>query len=289
MNRQIRSQVCLGIAVIFCTAASAAIAQAPPFNTQQLFNEAQQKLQPIGTPTWTNDLRVPLSPYEGARSVFIEHYDNFAKALMAGDSAQAHAALDALQAVTELNDYEQAYIHLARYQLAEQRRASPAEQLRPLQAMFDTINGAATLVPLPQQLTTMARRALFKLQMQSNHLREAMYTYEQMQANGDSEAVSAFSDAMAQVKALADNEQHYAISALLDDTGEWQLALHKRQFFIDAVQGIVSSVDAACEKKQQSLQVEALIGYTVPASWGQCTLTFRGQPDTSFVVTQFRE
>ncbi len=281
-----KAYLCLGALLLSCES-FAQEAMSIPMQRELERREAMLDGNP-SPESILGEFSVPLSPYAGANAAFTRQFEKFSEYLAGGYTDSATAVLDRLEAQRGINQYEATWLNLGRYRLAV-AQGNPADQLQHLQAMFDTAESAREVVILPEDLEKMARRALLKLQVQNNYLREAMATYDLLQQNGDEEVVAAFESAMAQIHDLASNEVAYPVAARLDDSGEWQIMLHKSQFYIDEVSGKVAEAELGCDEKSQALAVEPLIGYAVPAALGNCTLTFSGEPGTTFVVMQYRE
>ncbi len=221
----------------------------------------------------------------GAGADFIRQFETFSEQLTNGDMTSAVAALEDLRPG---NPYEDTWWSFARFQLAA-RLENPAAQLWYLLQLFEAAQSIEGLFLLPKELETSSRRVLLQLQIQNNHLREALDTYALMEQKEDGDGVAAFASAAQQIGELATNATSYPVAAELDDEGQWQLALHKRQFYVDEVTGELAEAEIACDEKSQTLAIEPLFGYTLPAALGACVLTFTGEPGTRFVVMQYRD
>ena len=67
----------------------------------------------------------------------------------------------------------------------------------------------------------------------------------------------------------------------------WDHALTLRTFTIAQVYGEIRAIEVACHGRRQSLQHEAGVEWTLPESWGDCTLHVDAARDTTFVLYEF--
>jgi hypothetical protein len=67
----------------------------------------------------------------------------------------------------------------------------------------------------------------------------------------------------------------------------WTQALTRRTFTLARVYGEIREVDLACENRDARLQYEIGMEWTIPDTWGSCTLTVDAARDTTFALYEF--
>ncbi len=281
--------LCIGIAFSAFDTCAQVVFQGGEDAFPQLMDDQVEMMNPSDQPGILDSLNGSdraIILEAGASESFIRQFDDFSTYLTNHDMAAAATALEGLQAETP---YETTWLNLARFQLEARQGGSPARQMQYLLQTFEAAESIRGLILLPKEVETTTRRKLLQLQIQTNHLHEALGTYALMEAKEDVEGVAAFQSLVRQVEELATNDVSYPVVAELDTAGKWQLALHKRQFYIDEVVGKVGDAAIVCDEKSQTLTVEPLLGYALPAALGGCVLVFTGDPGTRFVVIQYRD
>lgn len=223
---------------------------------------------------------IPDASYDFRRA-----FDSFNELLSSGDDSGAAAAIAKLRAH---NEYERTWLDFAQFQLAA-RTGDKALALRYLERSFAAAHSIDGLILMPAELERTMRRILVQLYIELNYLQEALATLAVMEERGDSEGAAAFASARTRIEALADNAEAYPVAAQLDEEGSWRIALHKRQFYLDEIEGRLAEAVVTCDRRSQTLAVEALVGYTLPAALGDCSLNFSGEAGTRFVFMQYRD
>jgi len=75
----------------------------------------------------------------------------------------------------------------------------------------------------------------------------------------------------------------------IDGTGQWLFFPYRRTFAVIEVQGALSSMDFQCEDNAVRLAFQADSEWSIPASWGECAIRFRGEEGSTFSVIEFAD
>jgi hypothetical protein len=62
----------------------------------------------------------------------------------------------------------------------------------------------------------------------------------------------------------------------------------RRTFAISAVNGELKTIQVECDRRDAELAFAADSEWTLPETWGGCSLTVEGSRDTEFVFYEFR-
>jgi len=67
----------------------------------------------------------------------------------------------------------------------------------------------------------------------------------------------------------------------------WQQPLVARTFTLSGVTGRVRDLRVRCDKAARKLDYQEDVDWTVPDSWGDCTLTVYAKQGTTFALYEF--
>jgi hypothetical protein len=70
------------------------------------------------------------------------------------------------------------------------------------------------------------------------------------------------------------------------DDGSWRLDAGRRFFFIDGIDGRITTIDAECDTRRLSLEFDPSADYQLPTSFGDCTLFLHGDDGTRFSLIE---
>jgi hypothetical protein len=90
-------------------------------------------------------------------------------------------------------------------------------------------------------------------------------------------------------QALDAPETSLAAKGRIDGDGHWEHALTWRTFAVGDVVGRTDGLEVECNRNKDEPPFETDVEMTIPRGWGECVLFVKGQPDTTFVVYEFRE
>jgi len=86
-------------------------------------------------------------------------------------------------------------------------------------------------------------------------------------------------------KALGDGNAIAISAMILDDV--WRHPLSRRTFAISDLDGSIDAINVECNRRVAELEYAADAEWTLPASWGECTVFVEGKDETTFRFFEF--
>lgn len=221
-----------------------------------------------------------------ASPTFAARYRRFARALNEGSQDEAVAELASLEEAEVHNNYEAAYLSLARFQFAASY-GNPLEQMRHLEtALGENVAQPEFEGFLPADFVTPSRRSLFQLMVQNQRFAEAEAVFRMMEIRGDEEGLDLLRETHDRLQAFRMTDEPYAVDGQLDENGSWTLGLFKDDFYLDQIAGTVDQIKLRCEREYVFLAFDPETQYTVSPSAGDCLMEVLGAPGTTFTAVQ---
>ena len=87
-------------------------------------------------------------------------------------------------------------------------------------------------------------------------------------------------------------DQGYTLSAkgkILDKNEGWFFIPSRRTFTIADTQGDLDSIEAACNLRKVSMEYQPDVEWSLPESWGECSLKVMGDRNTTFTFYEFTD
>ena len=172
--------------------------------------------------------------------------------------------------------------------VAEVQNASINLSLGDLHAAYDAIKHATDpRVPvLSDEDLRVALQYRNVIELQLGDMVAALDTFERRKALGpvaDSDPMASRAAAIAEA---LQGEAAIAIKAkVLEDS--WRHVPSRRTFAISDVDGDIKGIRVECNRRSADLEFTAETEWTLPASWGDCTLMVQGRRDTEFTFYEF--
>lgn len=141
---------------------------------------------------------------------------------------------------------------------------------------------------LAEEERKLALEHRFALELELGYTADALRTYErrdELERVPPRELLAQQAAALQQ--ALAAPDATHAVQGRIAVTGDWEHALPSSAFELGGVQGGVESLAVECHRKKAELPFQPSSEITIPATWGGCMITIRGQPETTFTLYEF--
>jgi len=153
--------------------------------------------------------------------------------------------------------------------------------LGPLQAATDPevpmLNGVELYAAVQLRL---------QVEQSLSHTREAIQSYKRLtRALGpkDTNPIKMQGDGLMR---LWDEEPLLAVFGRIDD-GTWRYDLGRPLFYVDGIEGRITTLDAECDTRRISIDFDPDADYSLaPASFGSCTLFIHGDNGTKFQLIE---
>jgi hypothetical protein len=172
--------------------------------------------------------------------------------------------------------------------VAEVQNASINLSLGDLHAAYDAIKHATDpRVPvLSDEDLKVALQYRNVIELQLGDMVAALETFERRKALGPVADSDPMASRAATIAEALQGEAAIAIKAkVLEDN--WRHVPSRRTFAISDVDGDIKGIRVECNRRSADLEFMAETEWTLPASWGDCTLMVQGRRDTEFTFYEF--
>ena len=163
-------------------------------------------------------------------------------------------------------------------------------QIGDLNAAYEAIRRATDprveLLTGNELLVALKHRNLLEFQL--GNIIGALDTLERRRALGDvpdDDPIAALEVAIEQGLSQGSTIGHQA--KIIDET--WRHTLDRQIFAIQQVDGEIETLRAECDRRIAELEYVPNSEWTLPESWGVCSVWIEGQDDTKFVLYEFDE
>ncbi|MEM7360586.1 MAG: energy transducer TonB [Pseudomonadota bacterium] len=127
--------------------------------------------------------------------------------------------------------------------------------------------------------------SLLELYLQTNRLAEFIELWDELKASGVTE-VDEFLDHYNKVSSAKTNNTTFARVIEINDRGNSFQRMLKRKFEIFDVTGEINQINFRCETKYAEMEFLSETTYSLPDSWGDCTLELIGEPNSTARLLQ---
>ncbi len=128
---------------------------------------------------------------------------------------------------------------------------------------------------------------IFILELKQNLFADALLTYQKLEkTQGSEKTVERFKSYQQKVNAVVNGDKVFAVPATIGERGFAQYKLARSQFQIGKVQGQVDKITVLCDNKLNTFSYAADSAWTIPESWGKCSLYVFGNKDTAFNIVE---
>lgn len=219
---------------------------------------------------------------KGAARWFVRIYKAAMRVIAEGDRDKADQYIASLEEQTRRNLYEDAYLHVAKYNYYSKW----GDKRQQLEALDRAVAHEFGEKNLPEDLFVNCQRARFMLLVNTQDYERALRTNVLLRGYDLDEAVVAALDTVVErINALRLDDRAYTVPGDFGDQTSWSYNLFKDEFFIQAVEGDVAEVKLRCRRGYVFFRFEPDIKYKVDGN-DRCHLQLVGNPGTTFTLTQ---
>lgn len=146
----------------------------------------------------------------------------------------------------------------------------------------------AEVTQLTNEELDVALQYRFNIEVQLGRYMDALDTYDRRAALGMMADDDIMHEQSSQIRDAID--QGFTLNAqgkILDRGEGWFFVPTRRTFAIANVEGDVDSIDVVCNRRIISLEYQADVEWSLPESWGDCSLTVQGNRNTTFTFYEF--
>jgi len=146
----------------------------------------------------------------------------------------------------------------------------------------------ATLEVLNNTLLESAYQRSYLANISVANIAKVINTYNNLEELNDDAITPQMLDQIGKVRQLQNSGQQLTSSQLLVDGNTLYYPTHRILAAVN-VDGAIETVDFQCENRVIRLPFQAEVEWSLPESWGQCALRFRGDDGVSFNLVEFPE
>ncbi len=216
----------------------------------------------------------------GANREFVRMFRKFTRHIEERDRTAAQAVLG------ELRDkkrrlYEEAYYHLARYQLASVWGTIGQQHGALVRATAMDGNRGF----LPDDLQTQMLTQTLSLELELNLIADANRTAERLLGREiDAELRRQVEGVKAQIKDVQESGIPFLVSETIESSNRAYYRLTNSVFSLHSIVGDVAELRLHCDKGYVGFAFDPELTYRVDPGWQHCGLSVIGSPGTHFVI-----
>ncbi|UTA47611.1 energy transducer TonB [Simiduia sp. 21SJ11W-1] len=205
---------------------------------------------------------------------FVRNFKKIVAFIDANELTEAETHLNDLRELSSWNLYEDAWYWYLKSHLDRKKGD--------YQSTYSSLKRAVAYEGnyLPDNEYLSSLETLFLLDVHYQHYAEALRTYEQIKALSD-EIDPKTQKTAETIQAQLDSHLTLKMDIQLDTNGQWHFELPRRRFSIGSGIESLDSFEARCDAKRQIVSIEKKQVWSVPSSWGRCTLYLEGEAGKS--------
>ena len=220
---------------------------------------------------------------KGAGAWFVRTYKAAMRVIGEGDREKADKYLASLEERTKLNLYEDAYLHVAKYNYY----AKWGDKRQQLLALDRAVAHEFAERNLPEELFANCQRARFMLLVETRDYERAVRTYYQLRGLDLEVAVmEALQTVVDKLEVLRADDRGYTVRGDFGKQTSWSYNLFKDEFSIGDVQGEIAEIKLRCWTGYVFFRFQPDVKYQVAGGRNRCHLELVGNPGTTFALTQ---
>ena len=220
---------------------------------------------------------------KGAGASFVTTYRHAMRVIAEENRDKADEYMALLEKSTRLNLYEDAYLHVAKYNYY----AKWGDRHQQLNALDRAVAHEFAEKHLPEELFANCQRARFMLLVQTRDYERAVRTYRRLQGLDLEEPVmEALQTVFDKLEVLRADDRAYTVPGDFGERTSWSYNLFKDEFSISDVQGDIAEIKLRCWTGYVFFRFQPDVKYKVAGGRNRCHLELVGNPGTTFALTQ---
>lgn len=227
------------------------------------------------------DFKLDNNQKAGVRRKFRNKYMKISKAIAEQDFASAELGLQEFKEDKLWNRTESAWYWLLDANFARAIKDSHRELASSFRGVLSGEEELGT------QNYQYLQSRLFVLQLQDNQLPAALETYKHLvESKNGVEAAKPLDAYVAKIKEVLNSDQPIARAARLQGSRNWTHKLTRNSFSMNNINGQLDEMEIRCDNKRSRSTIANDLTWTIPESWGQCTVFVKGAENSSFTLIE---
>ncbi len=217
----------------------------------------------------------------GARRNFVRSYKKIDSLIKEDKLDEARAKLTQLSRKKDFNRYENAWFWNLELNLAT-LTDDVSRQKSSLKRILSSVKShSSKYKTFSEEYVISLRAKLFVLEVNDGEYASALDRVERLINSNDEETLEFIGPILEKVETYLASSNTLSVDVELEeDTHFHKLARH--QFAFANVEGELDSVEVRCDGKREKYTVAEEHIWSIPESWGQCTVLIKGEKNTKF-------
>lgn len=127
----------------------------------------------------------------------------------------------------------------------------------------------------------------YAIELELGRVTDAIETYHRMEELGAAELSDQMAGQVAAIETALEGDGALAIKGFVDRE-PWMHVPSRRTFTFADIDGDVREIEVECDRRKIVLEFMPDVDWTLPASWGDCTVFVRARRDTTFLFYEFK-
>jgi TonB family protein len=213
---------------------------------------------------------------QGASRKFIAKYKSANQFLEQGNIDEFKRVIGEIEQTGRINSYEETYFKILTFELAAKSN-NDKKQLSAIEFLL----GQKDILS-EEQYEFYAEKG-FALASNSKQYFKAESIYEKVQnAYPEGQFITTYRSYYDQIMAYLASDKPVIFEAMIGERDFWRYSLSRNGFVIDEVEGKLTNLEVRCDYKHSQFLIESGNMWTIPKSWGKCSVYVYGDKDTRF-------
>ena len=222
----------------------------------------------------------------GVRPRFASLYKKANQAMVDNDLESANELVTAMENRKVWNLYENAWFWMLKSRLSGLEENAEEE----LSNLYRANSGTSSKRFLGERNYTFNLERIFILELQSQKFIAAYDTFTTLQEQDNaSESIARLQTYFDRLDSLLNSDEPLIQDARINERGIKKHKLFKNSFAVADIEGELDMLDIRCDNKRTKYTVASDTFWSIPESWGRCSVLFEGDEDTSFRIIEVDE
>lgn len=218
---------------------------------------------------------------KGVRRKFFSQYNRVSEALSNENYSLAKEELITLRNKKMWNMAENAWF----WKIDATYAKAIDDKKREQKSIRRALSGDEKILGAGNNINLLAR--LFLLEIQDGRFANALETFDRLAAVDNSQDVAnELTPYVTQIREMLDGEGTLIVQANIEEKGSWFHKLSRNRFSLTEIQGELDEMEIRCANKRTRTTVANDTDWSIPTSWGQCTVFVKGDENSQFKLVE---
>ncbi|WP_185969263.1 energy transducer TonB [Aliiglaciecola sp. M165] len=220
---------------------------------------------------------------DGVRKRFRAMYMKASDYLEQGNFVEADDVLSKMKSRKIWNMYENAWFWMLDAKVASALK----DESRELSSLSRAVSSNDGDKYLGSDNFLLSQQRIFILQLKSELYTDALDTFQIIEDSPNSQKISAnLLETAKKLENYMNSDQLLVRNQKIGSRGVEVHKLYRNSFGVSELNGNLETVDIRCQSKRTKFTFKEDSMWSVPASWGECSVLFEGDEGTSFKIVE---